>query len=300
MFSSPHRNTAFDLLGTFFLIWMGCFLLFNLLSAAIIILLHGKDIYTQMDSTLQMARQHPGLIKTLQMILSAGMFGLPPLLLILVSRHVSWSFLRLHRPPEFLQVMLTLVIGVSSGPFVAWALEVNQQVQLPPALESLFRSLQTSQEQLLEMLLVMHTPADLAVNFLMIAIIPAVAEELLFRGALQQLLEKALQNVHVAILLTAAFFSLIHFEFYGFLPRFFMGILLGYLFYFSQNLWLAMAGHLFFNGIQVILLYLYQVGLIQFDINHMQAFPPLVTMISTVFMIGALYLFDRYSQTAGN
>ncbi len=294
------RQSAFERLGTFFLIWMGCFLLFNLLSAGLILLTLGKEAYTSMSSATLIAEENLALVKILQMVLSIGMFGVPPVIFIFLSKPRDWAFLKLKQAPSAGLSILTIGIIILAAPLIAWALELNQKMELPSSLENYFRDLQLSQEKLLEALLAMRGVGDFAVNFLMIAVIPAVVEELLFRGVLQQLLEKSLQNIHVAVLLTGSFFSLIHFEFYGFFPRFIMGILLGYMFYWSRNLWLVILGHFIFNGLQLLLLYLYQLGRISYDINQMTAFPPLVTMISTLLLIGVVYLFDRAARQTAN
>ena len=53
--------------------------------------------------------------------------------------------------------------------------------------------------------------------------IPAIGEELLFRGAVQRLFLRWVRNPHVAIWVTGTLFSFIHFQFYGFLPRMVLG-----------------------------------------------------------------------------
>jgi len=93
-------------------------------------------------------------------------------------------------------------------------------------------------------------------NMLMVAVIPAVGEELLFRGVIQKLLQKLVNNAHLAIIITAILFSAMHFQFYGFLPRWIMGIILGYLFYWSGNIWYPIIAHFLNNGFQVLMVYL--------------------------------------------
>jgi len=87
----------------------------------------------------------------------------------------------------------------------------------------------------------------LVLDTLVIAIVPAIAEEFFFRGVLQQILHKMLRNIHVAIILTAFVFSLVHFQFLTFLPRFYLGIVLGYLFYWSRNIWVSITAHFINN-----------------------------------------------------
>ena len=85
---------------------------------------------------------------------------------------------------------------------------------------------------------------------------------------LQQSLTKRIKNVHVAVLLSAFIFSFIHFQFYGFLPRMFLGILLGYMFYVSGSLWTSILMHFVNNGSLVVLYYLNNKGLVNVDVEH--------------------------------
>ena len=87
------------------------------------------------------------------------------------------------------------------------------------------------------------------------ALIPAVSEEFIFRGAIQQTCAKWFDNHHIASIVTAAVFSLIHFDLFNFIPRFIMGIVLGYLFYFSGSIWTSVCVHFFNNGVIVVMYY---------------------------------------------
>ena len=142
----------------------------------------------------------------------------------------------------------------------------------------------------------MPTVIDLAVNLILIAIIPALAEELLFRGCVQQVMKEWFRNVHVAIWVTAFIFSFIHFEFYGFLPRLLLGAMLGYLFYWSGSLWVPIIAHTLNNGLQVLLSYLYDHGMIAFNINSDEAVPVYLILVSIVMGAGLLYAFKRISD----
>ena len=79
-------------------------------------------------------------------------------------------------------------------------------------------------------------------------------EEFIFRGAVQQTCAKWFGNHHWAILLTAAVFSIIHFDLFNFMPRFLMGLLLGYIFYYSGTIWASIMAH-FTNNALVVLIY---------------------------------------------
>ena len=111
-------------------------------------------------------------------------------------------------------------------------------------------------EEIILAFLNMNTYWDLLFNIIVMAIIPAFGEELLFRGLLQKSLFKKIGEIHISIFITALLFSAIHFHLDGLLPRFFLGIILGYLFYWSQSLWIPIIAHFINND---IVIYLHQI-----------------------------------------
>lgn len=89
-------------------------------------------------------------------------------------------------------------------------------------------------------------------NLVVCALLPSVAEELFFRGVLQTVFERATGRVQLSIWLVAAVFSFFHFQFGGFVPRLFLGLLMGYLYYFGRTLWLPVLAHFTNNAVAVI------------------------------------------------
>ena len=147
--------------------------------------------------------------------------------------------------------------GLSFGKSLTW-------------LENWIKSLEETAKAATEKMLNVDTIGGLLLNLVIVALIPAVGEELTFRGVLQQSLTRKM-NPHVAIILSAAIFSFIHFQFYGFLPRMFLGILLGYMFYITGSLWTSILMHFVNNGTAVVLYYLNNKGTISIDVDHFGA-----------------------------
>lgn len=137
------------------------------------------------------------------------------------------------------------------------------------------------------------TPPDFAIGLLVIAVLPAIGEELLFRGFVQNYLWKAFANPHLAIWMTAFLFSAIHLQFFGFFPRMFLGALFGYLYFWSGSLWVPMAAHFFNNALNVILIYLRQLTLIDFDADHTPDFPFLVIITTLAALVFLLFRFKK-------
>lgn len=128
--------------------------------------------------------------------------------------------------------------------------------------------------------------------FLAVAIIPAIAEELVFRGLIQSLFTRVLKNHHISIWLTGFIFAAIHFQFFGLAPRMLLGVLFGYLYHWSGKLTTAMIGHLVNNGLALILLLLAQKDLISLTEEQMEQSAPWPAVV--VFGIITAFLFQRF------
>jgi uncharacterized protein len=130
---------------------------------------------------------------------------------------------------------------------------------LLPSDSALYQWLKPQEDQAMRLTeLMLNTPTSISFfnTILAVAIIPAIAEELTFRGVFQPLLARWTGNVHVAIWGSAFLFSFIHFQFFGFLPRLLLGAMLGYLVWWSGSLWPAIWTH-FANNLMAILIYRY-------------------------------------------
>jgi membrane protease YdiL (CAAX protease family) len=131
---------------------------------------------------------------------------------------------------------------------------VNEWLITPGgALDQMFRAQEENAERLTELILSGTTVSAIITTIITVAIVPAVAEELVFRGVLQPLLARASRSIHVAIWLSAFLFSFIHFQFFGFLPRLVMGAMLGYLVIWSGSLYTAIIAHCLNNLVAVFL-----------------------------------------------
>ncbi|MBK9730820.1 MAG: CPBP family intramembrane metalloprotease [Chitinophagaceae bacterium] len=237
-------------------------------------------------------------IKLLQFMSSLGGFFVPAILFALL-KFPGGDFLRLRRKFTPWLLPLAALVLAFAGPFISFTYLLNQQLDLPAFLdpiEKMIRDSADSNEKLTSLFLKMPTVADLFINLIVVAVIPAIAEELFFRGCVQQVMKEWLKNAHIAIWITAFIFSFIHFEFYGFVPRMLLGGLLGYLFYWSGNLWVPIIAHGFINGGQIVLAYLHEHGSIQFDIAGDDALPAYAIIICTFLLAGLLFLFRKVSD----
>ena len=138
-------------------------------------------------------------------------------------------------------------------------------------------------------LLVYDNSIELIFNILVIALVPALGEEMIFRGWIQRQLMRIINRPHVAIWASAAIFSAIHFQFLGFLPRLLLGVLLGYLYFWTGSLWVSIFAHFLNNGLQVIAQYFFRVEFEKMDENQAQ-----IPMYMAFLSLGLCFIICKY------
>jgi uncharacterized protein len=161
--------------------------------------------------------------------------------------------------PAFItaSVVLAMFATIAAVPFINWLGAVNHLADLPAWMKE-------TEEQAMELTkayLRMEDPGDMIYSLLLMALLPAIGEELLFRGVVQRLFTDWVKNIHLAVIITGIVFSAIHMQFYGFLPRMALGIFLGYLFVWTGSLWVPVIVHFTNNGAAVIFEYFNQRGM---------------------------------------
>ncbi len=204
------------------------------------------------------------LLKFFQILQSLGMFILPPLVIAYSLDDKPFQFLRLTVRPVWMMLAVVCGIILVSGPVIEWISLLNQKLVLPSWLSSLESWMRRSEDQATEItkaFLTTKSIGGLLGNLFIVAVLPAIGEELLFRGVLQNLIKKMTHSSHWGIWITAILFSALHLQFFGFLPRLLLGALFGYLLEWTGTLWLPMIAHFINNAAGVIIFFLTGEGL---------------------------------------
>ncbi len=194
--------------------------------------------------------------------------------------------------PIIFTFLIVVFFVVVNSPIGEW----NQQIKLPAFLSSVEAALQAMEEKMkviTEFLIEFDSFGAFLVGIIVIAVIPAIGEELVFRGLIQNHLFRITKNIHVAIWVAAFIFGAIHMQFYGLSPRMMLGVLFGYLYYFSGKLSYAMLAHFFNNGIAVVAVYMHQLGKIDYDIDSEESILWYQVLISAIVLILLLFAFQR-------
>ncbi len=172
----------------------------------------------------------------------------------------TFEFLKLNKIPNIVSIIIVSLIIISYSPLVDWLGIINSKMHFPKYLiwvEKWMRDMEISNGNISRALLSGNTIYYLMLNLFIIAVLPAIGEELLFRGILQNRMIKITDNVHWGIFITGFIFSAFHFQFFGFIPRLLLGVVFGYIFYWSNSLILPMIAHFLNNGIAVVVVYFY-------------------------------------------
>lgn len=234
-------------------------LFFMLLGSAVAVLisvpLFGHDLSAIISMIENPDAGNIGLVKAFQIIQSIFLFIIPALIAAWLFSENTFHYLEAGNKASAITLVLVLASLFMAIPLMNFLASVNSRLDFPHwlnGLESRIRAMEDSAGKLTELFLKSETITDLAVNLLMIAILPALGEEFLFRGVLQKLFISWTRNTHAGVILAAFTFSFIHFQFYGFIPRFLLGLYFGYLLVWSSSIWVPVTGHLINNGIAVI------------------------------------------------
>ncbi len=214
-----------------------------------------------------------------------------------VYRRRWFRELRLDRRPWLATVGVSILFILAAFPLAQFTYWLNQQIPIPEWAQRM----ESSAEGMLQGLLTMESPWELAFNLLIVAVLPGIGEELVFRGIVQQQLRRAMGNAIPAIWITAIIFSAIHLQFEGFIPRLVLGAALGYLFYWTRNLWIPVIAHFFFNGSQIIAQYATRGQLGQLEGEQLEQMPAPwgAALFSSVILIAlGYYLCERHKAQA--
>lgn len=194
-------------------------------------------------------------LKLLQVIITIGGMVIPAWFFPRAIEQQPALFLKLKGKVSVYHLLCAIGIVFLSIPLVSWLIEMNARLQLPASFATLEAKLKASEEaaaKLTEAFVAGSSISDICINLFVVALIPAIAEELLFRGALQHFFTFCFKNIHVAVLLSAALFSAFHGQIYGFMPRWILGILLGYLFAYSGSVWPGVLAHFMNNALSLL------------------------------------------------
>jgi membrane protease YdiL (CAAX protease family) len=281
------EHTPWSQLGIFIALLGGAWILAQLVGGAILLSQVGINNIRNLDVT---DPRYTGAFKLVQGISSFLLFSIPSYgYARIVNREKPLRLLGFRPAPLPLFYVLGVLILLLSFPLEGWLGQLNRRIPLPHELVSMEK---TANRQI-SAFLKADGPMDIIINVFVIALLPAIFEEACFRGALQRILIQLFKSPWAGIIVTGAFFSAFHMQFQGFLPRMFLGILLGAVYWYSGSLWVSILAHFFTNGVQVVAASYYP-KMIEED----PAVPLYWALLSLIIVIGLLSVLRRRSTTS--
>lgn len=269
----------------------GGMLLFTSLGALVILLIyHTPSMLEAADPVTA--------IRISQTFATIGTFLIPALLFAFCQNRQWFDYNAANRRPNNSMTNIVLILSITLLPVVSVLSAFNMFI-MPEggALAEFMRDLEEAANHILKLLTSQRSSWDLISNILVLAVLAGISEEFLFQGSLQPLMTRWCKNPNIAILLTAFIFSALHFQFYGFIPRFALGVYLGYLFYWSHSLWLPILAHVLHNTLSILVDYTLQgrgIDTDNLDFTDIHGSIPIVVSCALVSAMGIVFLWRTY------
>jgi membrane protease YdiL (CAAX protease family) len=255
-----------------------------------------------LSTAIQNTEIDPTLTSSLLIIQSIGTFVgmiLFPLIQLLAIEHKKISPFFPEQPQTGFILLLVSILGLtfmlSISPLTVW----NMHWEFPEFLrgfQTWAREKEDLSAKLTEAMTNFNSLSEVLVGVLVIALLPAIGEELVFRGLIQNEFFRGSGKIHLSIWASAFVFSAIHLQFFGFIPRLLLGALFGYLYYWSGNLLVPIFAHFFNNAFSVIMIYLYAQKIIDIDPQDNSYLPIQYVLINLVITVALLYYIRKHFQ----
>lgn len=194
-------------------------------------------------------------------------------------------------------ILISITLLIVSIPLAEQFALLNKNLSLPELLKGLEETLKQAEKSaaaLTDILVHYNGPVNFLLVFIVIAIIPAIGEELVFRGILQNELIQIWGKKHFAIWVTGFVFSFIHFQFFGFLPRMLLGVLFGYCYLWTNSLWVPMAMHFINNALTLIVSAFFRESLLNASQQENAAFDIRLFIAYIVAQVAFLFLYYKF------
>lgn len=212
----------------------------------------------------------------------------------------SWKDLDFNKVPALPVFGMVVLIQIAFMGFNGWLQEINQGISFPESMkgiEALLKGMEDKLAETTKFFTDFTSFWQFLLAFLVIAVIAGVGEELIFRGLIMRKLLLGTGNPHIAIWVSAFIFAVIHFQFYGILPRMMLGVLFGYFYLWTGNIRVPIFAHIFNNGLAVTIMYLHNIGIVKTDLESMDDVPMTIVGFSLIATIGLMFLLKNYTNT---
>jgi len=233
-------------------------------------------------------------LKYFQVIQSIGLFVAPPFAIGWLFHGNIGEYLKINRSTQVQSYLLAAICLLAVIPFINFLGAINSQMSLPESLSGLenwMKTMEDAAKVMIEKFMKVDSISGLMFNIFMIAVLPALGEELMFRGVIQRIFSNWTRNHHWGIWITAFLFSAMHMQFYGFLPRMALGAMFGYLLVWTGTMWVPILAHFVNNLMGVLGYYLIDKGVISNDIEEWGTGKEQIPLVIFSFLLVGVLLF---------
>ena len=249
-----------------------------------------------MDKNAIVSQEIIGRFKWAQFAGSLVSFLLPALFFGYYSSPKALPYIGIQRSIAAELFLASVVLLFCIQPFIGWLGELNAHIRFG-SLQKPFEEMDALQNRALQVFLQMKTPADLLVNLFIMAILPAVSEELFFRGALQKTLSGLSNKPWLAIVISSVVFSLLHGTFFKLLPIFTLSLVLGTVYQVTRNLWYPITIHFLNNALAVLSVYYADSSpILKRFASDSISVPLYIALVSLLVGLGIIYFIKRKSD----
>ena len=234
-------------------------------------------------------------IMWMQAVSTLFMFFLPVYFFALICYRNPTKFIGFNTKVNFRQVLILLAILVLTFPLSGTLAELTKMIPIPHSWEIYFKAKEAERVIQEKALINITNFSEYLFSLIIIGLLPAIFEEVCFRGGLQNILTRWFKSPWLAIILTSIIFSAVHISYYGFLVRAVLGVFLGLIFYYSGSLWLSILFHFLYNGLQVTALYVTSTSITKNSKDIEDNFPLWAGVVALGLIIFAFIEFRRIS-----
>jgi uncharacterized protein len=241
--------------------------------------------------------ENAGVLRVVQFLSTLMLFFVPTVFYAWICHKKAFVHLGFKRSITIQQVIIVTTIMIVALPLVGTLSELTEKLPFSKATFDRFKAAEEAYNKQVEIIGRMNNFGDYLLSLFMLALLPAVFEETLFRGGIQNLLSRWWKMPILAIIITSAIFSAVHGSYLGFLSRFLLGFVLGWMYYRTGNLWLNIIAHGFYNGTAVTILYVTRLNNPKADLSKSDPqFPLWLGLISIIILYGLFVWFEKASK----
>lgn len=256
----------------------------------------GVDILNQLGAITE----NLNLMRYIQLLSHVGLFVVPA---VFFGFLVGKNPMRYYMADQVSNIKIWIIaalIMLAIVPLVYFLMQLNQQLSLPESMSNIEEWMRRSEdeaERVMQQLLNVTSLQAYLFNIMLIAVLPGLGEELIFRGVIQRIFIQWAKNIHIAVIITAILFSAMHMQFYSFLPRVALGIALGYMFVITGNIWIPVFAHFFNNAAAVTVYYIsYNIGVLNQEKLANSQIPNTAIIMSMIAVIILFYLMIKLQR----